>query len=281
MRILITGAQGQLGSELRERLGTLAHLQSTFVSRKELDLSSEDSIEKFFASESPFDLIINCAAYTAVDKAESDSQTAYRINHWAVEQLAKIARKQDATLMHISTDYVFDGAANRPYGEDGHCNPISVYGKSKVAGEKALVESGAKYIIIRTAWLYSLKYGSNFVQTMKNLTANKDAINVVYDQVGCPTNAACLAEAIVHIIESNQTQKTGIYHYSCEGVCSWYDFAIAIRNLYGNKCQINPCLSDQFPSPVKRPAYSVFNKSKFRQTFGIEIPHWQEALCSK
>jgi dTDP-4-dehydrorhamnose reductase len=223
------------------------------------------------------DIIANCATYTNVDKAESDYDTANLINNTAAGNLAAAMKEVGGTLIHISTDYVFQGDRNTPCQEDWATKPLGVYGKTKLAGEKAIEATGCNHIIIRTAWLYS-QWGKNFVKTMQSLTASHDTLKVVFDQVGTPTFAGDLADVIDHIINSGQTDKTGIYHFSNEGVCSWYDFAKMICKLSGNTCDITPCYSEEFPSPVKRPHFSVLDKKKIRNTFGIKVPYWTDSL---
>ena len=228
------------------------------------------------------EIIVNCAAYTNVDRAESDFDTANLINNTAAGNLATAKKEVEGTLIHVSTDYVFQGDRNIPCREDWPTNPLGVYGKTKLAGEKAIEATGCQHIILRTAWLYS-QWGKNFVKTMQSLTASKDSLKVVFDQVGTPTFAGDLADAIAHIINTRQLDKTGIYHFSNEGVCSWFDFAKIICELSGNTCDIQPCYSEEFPSPVKRPHFSVLDKSKLKSTFGIRVPYWTDSLkkCTK
>ena len=234
---------------------------------------------------SRMDVIVNCAAYTDVDRAEEDYAAADIVNHKAVGNLAGAAAEYGALLMHVSTDYVFGGDASVPYLEDSPVAPTGVYGVTKLDGERAVLESGCRHMIFRTAWLYS-PYGKNFVKTIRRLVSEKDSINVVFDQVGTPTCAGDLAALIYMIIEKGMLDRTGIYHFSNEGVCSWYDFAIAIRDLSGygqdgpagHFCRISPCHSDEFPSKVKRPHYSVLDKTRVKSVFGVEIPHWMDSL---
>ena len=273
--ILVTGANGQLGSEIKVLSSQKSNYFFTDVT--ELDITDLEKVRDL-VNRNRVEVIINCAAYTNVDKAEDDKATANLINHQAVRNLAVVCKEVGATFVHISTDYVFDGTKNTPYTEEDATLPQGVYAKSKLAGEQAVVNSGCDYVIIRTSWMYS-SFGTNFAKTMRRLTAEKDTLNVVFDQVGTPTYAADLAKTIVEIIEKGQYKgNAGIYHFSNEGVCSWYDFAIEIRNLSGNVCDIKPCHSDEFPSKVKRPNYSVLDKTKIKKTFGIEIPYWKEAL---
>ena len=275
-KILVTGANGQLGSELRV-LSVNSNHEFLFTDVAELDITNREAVDNY-VSEHGTDIIVNCAAYTNVDKAEDDTEMADNINHLAVKNLAEVSAKYKLILIHISTDYVFDGSKNTPYLETDPTAPFGVYGRTKLAGEKAVTDSGCDYLIIRTSWLYS-SFGNNFVKTIRRLTAEKDSLKVVFDQVGTPTYAADLASAILEIIETGKYKSnSGIYHFSNEGVCSWYDFAIEIRNLSGNLCDIQPCHSDEFPSKVKRPNFSVLDKTKIKETFGLKIPYWKDAL---
>lgn len=279
MNILVTGANGQLGHEM-QRVAKSSNHNYIFTDVAEgyekLDITNLEDIRNM-VKKNDVDIIVNCAAYTNVDKAESDYDTANLINNTAAGNLATAMKEVGGTLIHISTDYVFQGDRNTPCQEDWATNPLGVYGKTKLAGEKAIEATGCNHIIIRTAWLYS-QWGKNFVKTMQSLTASHDTLKVVFDQVGTPTFAGDLADVIAHIINSGQTDKTGIYHFSNEGVCSWYDFAKLICKLSGNTCDINPCYSEEFPSPVKRPHFSVLDKKKIRDTFGIKVPYWTDSL---
>lgn len=279
MNILVTGANGQLGHEM-QRVAKSSNHNYIFTDVAEgyekLDITNLEDIRET-VKKNNVDIIVNCAAYTNVDKAESDYDTANLINNTAAGNLATAMKEVGGTLIHISTDYVFQGDRNTPCQEDWATNPLGVYGKTKLAGEKAIEATGCNHIIIRTAWLYS-QWGKNFVKTMQSLTASHDTLKVVFDQVGTPTFAGDLADVIDHIINSGQTEKTGIYHFSNEGVCSWYDFAKLICKLSGNTCDINPCYSEEFPSPVKRPHFSVLDKKKIRDTFGIKVPYWTDSL---
>lgn len=276
MNILVTGANGQLGNEIRRRsVGCNHHF--TFTDVAELDITDAAAVLEM-ASNTKAEFIINCAAYTNVDKAEDDEQTAHLINCTATANLAAAAKQVGATLIHVSTDYVFDGCGCTPYTEDAAVAPTGAYGRTKLAGEQAVAESGCKHIIIRTAWLYS-PFGRNFVKTMRTLTAEREHLQVVFDQVGSPTYAGDLADAILHIVEGGTHEAYGTYHYSNEGVCSWYDFAKEICEMSGNVCDIRPCHSNEFPSKVARPHYSVLDKTKIKTTFGISIPHWKESLA--
>lgn len=286
MNILVTGANGQLGNEIRI---VAKHSHDTYIYTDVvevegvetilLDITSLDAVRKM-VQENDVKCIINCAAYTNVDKAETDEDFCRLLNATAVENLAIAMKEVDGLLVHVSTDYVFGGDPyNTPCKEDQKGTPTGVYGKTKLQGEQKILASGCKYLIIRTAWLYS-EFGKNFVKTMLSLTGNKPQLQVVFDQVGTPTYAYDLALAIYEIItERKYENNNGVYHYSNEGICSWYDFAKVIAELAGNTgCDIQPCHSDEFPSPVKRPAYSVLDKTKIKETFGVKIPYWTEAL---
>lgn len=275
-RILVTGANGQLGSEMR-RLGEISPNEYIFTDVAELDITDKDAVIAF-TQQNNINVIVNCAAYTNVDKAEDDEATAELINATAVRNLAEAAKSVDATLFHVSTDYVFGSEGNTPRTEDMPLNPLGAYGRTKLHGEQAIAEVGAKAIIIRTAWLYS-EYGNNFLKTMLRLTKEKETLNVVFDQVGTPTYAGDLAMTIFSIIEGDYYKgNEGVYHFSNEGVCSWYDFAQEISTAMGHKCQISPCHSNEFPSKVTRPPYSVLDKTKIKRTFGVDIPHWRESM---
>lgn len=279
MNILITGANGQLGHEM-QRVAKESNDNYIFTDVAEgyenLDITDLEAIRKMVKANN-IEIIVNCAAYTNVDRAESDFDTANLINNTAAGNLATAMKEVEGTLIHVSTDYVFQGDRNIPCREDWPTNPLGVYGKTKLAGEKAIEATGCQHIILRTAWLYS-QWGKNFVKTMQSLTASKDSLKVVFDQVGTPTFAGDLADAIAHIIYTRQLDKTGIYHFSNEGVCSWFDFAKIICELSGNTCDIQPCYSEEFPSPVKRPHFSVLDKSKLKSTFGIRVPYWTDSL---
>ncbi len=273
--ILVTGANGQLGNEM-QRVAKSSTDRYIFTDVAELDITDYDAIYNMVSSEK-VDVIVNCAAYTAVDKAEDDEAFANLLNNTAAGYLAKAAASVNATLIHISTDYVFDGSAHIPYTEDQPTKPIGVYGVTKQAGEQAVATSGCNYIIIRTSWLYS-QWGGNFVKTMQRLTAERDTLSVIFDQVGTPTHAGDLADTIGAIINTDQLDKSGTYHFSNEGVCSWFDFAQAIAEKSGNVCKIAPIHSYEFPAKVTRPFYSVLDKTKIKETFGIEIPYWTVSL---
>ena len=276
MNILVTGANGQLGRHMRLLAPGSAHTW-LFTDVEELDITSREAVTEF-VKENGINIIVNCAAYTNVDKAESDEATAMRINGDAVGYMAEALNDAGGTLIHFSTDYVFGGTMyNTPCSEDMEANPTGAYGRTKLAGEKAAER--CHHLIFRTSWLYS-EYGKNFLLTMLRLTAEKEQLSVVFDQVGTPTYAGDLAKAVFRIIESGEYLKhEGIYNYANEGVCSWYDFTKEIARQAGQTtCKIMPCHSNEYPSPVKRPAYSVLDKTKFKETFQQEIPYWTEAL---
>ena len=277
MNILVTGANGQLGCEMR-RLGAVSPNNYIFTDVAELDITDAGAVMQM-AKQHSIAAIVNCAAYTNVDKAESDEATAELINATAVANLAAAMKEVGGTLFHVSTDYVFGSEGNTPRTEDMPLNPLGVYGRTKLHGEQAIAESGCRALIFRTAWLYS-EFGNNFLKTMLRLTAEREQLNVVFDQVGTPTYAGDLALAIFSIIEAGvYAGNEGIYHFSNEGVCSWYDFAVEIAAVAGNTdCRINPCHSSEFPSPVTRPPYSVLDKTKIKNTFDIDIPHWRESM---
>lgn len=277
MNILVTGANGQLGCEMR-RLGAVSPNNYIFTDVAELDITNADAV-MYVAKHYSIDAIVNCAAYTNVDKAESDEAMAELINATAVGNLARAMKEVGGTLFHVSTDYVFGSEGNTPRTEDMPLNPLGVYGRTKLKGEEAILASGCKALIFRTAWLYS-EFGNNFLKTMMRLTAEREQVNVVFDQVGTPTYAGDLALAIFSIIEAGVYEgNEGVYHFSNEGVCSWYDFAVEIAAVAGNTgCRVNPCHSSEFPSPVTRPSYSVLDKTKIKNTFDIDIPHWRESM---
>jgi len=293
MRILVTGKNGQLGRSIQKIINEQGNSPRSnneqqvndfiFVGREELDLSSENNINLYFNNNDKFDIIINCAAYTAVDKAEEELELANQVNHLAVKQLAQIAKNQQAKLIHISTDYVFDGESDKPYTETDKTSPINVYGKTKLAGEKVLQEvMPTNATIIRTSWVYS-EFGNNFVKTMLRLGKERDQISVVSDQIGSLTYATDLAEVILTIINSKDyrnkgRQSTEIYHYSNEDKISWYDFAKEIFKMAKIDCKVNPIATDQYPTPAKRPRCTFMNKDKIIETFGVNIPDWKESL---
>jgi len=282
MRILVTGKNGQLGKSIHKVIDNNKQGDNfVFVGREELDLSNENNIARYFEN-NVFDLIINCAAYTQVDKAEQEVELANQINHLAVKQLANIANKQQARLIHISTDYVFDGESNKPYIETDKTNPINVYGKTKLAGEKALQETmQTNAIIIRTSWVYS-EYDNNFVKTMLRLGKQRDELSVVSDQIGSPTYATDLANAILDIVQ-NKTfkeagQKTQVFHYSNEGEISWHEFAKEIFKIAKIDCKANPIVTEQYPAPARRPENTLMDKGRIVEEFSVNIPDWIASL---
>jgi dTDP-4-dehydrorhamnose reductase len=279
MNILITGAYGQLGQELKQRTSETEndHDSFFFTDKETLDITLPEHLITFIERHR-IDTIVNCAAFTDVDGAESNPEAAWLINDRAVENLARMAVNYNLRLIHVSTDYVFDGTHYKPYQESDQPSPQGVYGQSKWAGEQKIIENKAG-MIIRTAWLYS-PYGKNFVKTIARLVTEKDALRVVYDQIGNPTHAGDLADAILHILEATRNQKMleGVYHFANEGVCSWYDFAMEIARLRGSSCAIEPIESKDYPTPAPRPHYSVFNKQKIKEHFNLSIPWWRDSL---
>ena len=265
---LVTGCKGQLGTALQ----TLLKDNAVYIDRDELDLTDEEAVKNYLSSHS-FERIINCAAYTAVDRAEGDAENAHKVNALAPLYLAKYGKH----IVHISTDYVFDGTNHKPYTEEDKTNPVSVYGKTKREGEINVLENAESAIVIRTAWLYS-PHGGNFVKTMRKLGEQKESLNVVFDQIGTPTNAYDLAEAIVAALPQIKSNEKEIYHFTDEGVCSWYDFATEIMAQSKLSCKVYPIESKDYPTPAARPHYSVLNKAKIKQRFNINIPHWKEGL---
>lgn len=278
MNILVTGANGQLGTCLRNSSAGSAD-NYIFTDVTELDITDAEAVSRMVKN-NDINLIVNCAAYTNVDKAEDDADFAELLNAKAVRNLAEAMKAADGTLIHISTDYVFGKEPyNIPCREDQRVTPTGVYGETKLHGEQAIAQSGVKALIFRTAWLYS-EYGKNFVKTMLGLTSSKPELKVVFDQVGTPTYAQDLADVIYNLVEYRTYEgNEGIYHYSNEGVCSWYDFTKMIAEIAGNTdCDIQPCHSDEFPSKVRRPSYSVLDKTKIKDTFKIRIPYWTDSL---
>lgn len=278
MNILVTGANGQLGNEMRV-VSKGSKDNYIFTDVAELDITDAEAVSKM-VKENDINAIVNCAAYTNVDMAESDVVLAEKLNALAVANLAKAIKANDGILIHISTDYVFGGSkGNTPRTEEEPVNPTGVYGLTKLHGEEMIKDSGCKAIILRTAWLYS-EFGKNFVMTMLNLSSTKPELKVVFDQCGTPTYALDLADAIFDILENRKyVGNEGTYHFSNEGVCSWFDFTKMIAEYAGNvNCDIQPCHSDEFPSPVVRPSYSVLDKTKYKQTFGRRVPYWTDSL---
>lgn len=293
--ILVTGRKGQLGSEIQELVGSSLYANKYplnrfyFTDRAELDITNRDSIQKF-CFQNKIEVIINCAAYTAVDKAEEDVINADKVNHLAVKYLAEIAKENNIKLIHISTDYIFDGHNHKPYKEDDVANPLNVYGKSKLLAEEAIKTVNPKgAVIIRTSWVYST-FGNNFVKTMLKLSKERDEINVICDQVGTPTSATDLADILLHILNPEGitpkvlndqeilNENVTIYNFSNEGVCSWYDFAKAIVEISNITCKVNSIETEEFPTPATRPLYTLLNKSKIKKTYNITIPYWRDSL---
>ena len=273
--ILITGSKGQLGNEMQQAAVRYPQFNYIYTDVDELDICDKTALNAFVKANS-VDFIVNCAAYTAVDKAEDDVELCYKINSDAVRNIGEVATSNGIKVVHVSTDYVFDGTNHIPYTENQEVCPATVYGKSKLAGEQALIENCKEVVIIRTAWLYS-SFGNNFVKTMMKLGTERDSLNVIFDQIGSPTYAADLAEAIMKVI-SAENFVPGIYHFSDEGVCSWYDFTKTIHKIAGISCNVQPIESKDFPARTPRPHYSVLNKAKIKSTYGITIPHWEESL---
>jgi dTDP-4-dehydrorhamnose reductase len=273
MKILVTGSNGQLGQSFRKISANYEH-EFVFTDVEELDITNEEQIDTYLGNKE-FDCLINCAAYTAVDKAENDYDLALLLNTQAPYLLAKYTKKYKIRFIHISTDYVFDGKSSTPYTPQSVPNPKSVYGNTKLQGEKKILRCNKSANIVRTSWLYS-EFGNNFVKTMIKLGQTKSSINVVYDQIGTPTYATDLAEAIMKMLDRSSLDS--IYHFSNEGVCSWYDFAKKIMELNKLKCKVMPILSKDYPTVAKRPFYSVLDKSDIKESLHIEIPHWEDSL---
>lgn len=276
MKILITGANGQLGTELHEILESEFPGQTLYTDVPELDLTNAKAVDSYVAN-NEITHIVNCAAYTAVDRAEEEKMLCAAVNTDAVKNLAMAADANGAKIIHISTDYVFDGTNHRPYRESDKVNPISQYGTTKRKGETLLLALAPQAIIIRTAWLYSA-HGNNFVKTMLRLAESQPEIKVVCDQIGTPTFARDLARAIVKVLQSHQWVP-GIYHFTNEGAASWYDFAKAIFRIAGKDVKVKPIPTEDYPTPASRPSYSILDRSRIKATYGIEIPHWEEALA--
>jgi len=280
MNIIVTGAYGQLGSELKELEMEFTDYHFYFTDVDSLDITNENAVAGFFNEKQP-DFVINCAAYTAVDKAEIDQAISEKVNAIAPKILGKVSKNVGAKLIHVSTDYVFSGDANQPYSETDLVEPQGVYGKTKLQGEINCLNENPDSVVIRTSWLYS-EFGNNFVKTMLRIGKERGELNVVFDQVGTPTYAADLAKTIISIIQKTKENPAnfipGIYHYSNEGVISWFDFAKAIFEIKKMECLVHPVLSDAFPTPAKRPHYSVLNKTKIKSNYKIEIPYWKDSL---
>jgi dTDP-4-dehydrorhamnose reductase len=281
MVILVTGASGQLGQSIQFIASNYADCEFIFASSQDLDITNQDRVNNFFDT-NKINFCINAAAYTAVDKAESETEKAEAINVVGPKNLAIACKKNNAKLIHISTDFVFDGASNKPYSETDETNPLNIYGKTKLDGEQAVRDNIDEYFIIRTSWVYS-QFGNNFMKTMLRLASERDSLSIVSDQIGSPTNAVDLAKAIMQIVchtERSRSANTqyGIYNFSNEGIASWYDFAVEIFKINNVVIDVNPIPTEAFPTPAKRPKYSLLDKSKIKNTFGIEIKTWQESL---
>jgi dTDP-4-dehydrorhamnose reductase len=279
-QVLVIAADGQLGSLIRERSEKVDGIGFSYTTLNDLDVTNKVALEEVFFSKK-WDLVINCSAYTSVDAAEDNLALAYAINRDAVSEIGRLSAEIGARVIHVSTDYVFDGSACRPYSEEDTPNPVSVYGQSKLEGEQLLIEHNPSSIIVRTSWLYS-ELPNNFYQTMCRLGAERDELSVVFDQVGTPTYGGDLADAILAIVlkvlSDEKLFVPGVYHYSNEGVTSWFDFALSIFEFAGINCRVRPVTSDLFPTKASRPAYSVLNKRLIKETFDLEIPHWRVSL---
>lgn len=273
--ILITGSHGQLGNEMQQAARNYPAFNYLYTDVEDLDICDKGALNAFVKA-NRVNIIVNCAAYTAVDKAEDDVELCYKINADAVRNIGEVAKENGLKVVHVSTDYVFDGTNYMPYTEEQTVCPSSVYGKSKLAGEQALFESCDQAVILRTAWLYS-SFGNNFVKTMMKLGSERDSLNVIFDQIGTPTYAADLADTILKLL-SSETFFPGIYHFSDEGVCSWYDFTKSIHRIAGITCDVHPIETRDYPTRTPRPHYSVLNKAKIKSIYGISIPHWEESL---
>ena len=276
MNVLVTGSNGQLASCIKDHAKQYDGLNFIYTDYEELDICNLNDLEEFFKTNQKIDYCINCAAYTAVDKAESEVEKAFEINATGPKNLAQVCSEFDTILIQISTDFVFDGEKTEPYTETDVAKPISVYGASKLEGEEEIKKTLETYFILRTSWLYS-EYGTNFMKTMLKLAETRDEISVVSDQIGTPTYAGDLADVILKIITSN-TKSFGLYHYSNEGVASWYDFAKAIFEASNIEIKLNPIKTSAYPTPAKRPLFSVMEKTKIKETLNIEIPFWRESL---
>lgn len=278
MRILVTGANGQLGSTFRAITSEYPNHDLHFFGSKELDITNSSSVKDAFDSVQP-EMVVNCAAYTAVDQAEDEPEKAFAVNAEGVKHLVEACKLKNAALIHISTDYVFDGTNHRPYVETDPVNPIGVYGKSKRAGEEVVLDSNISAIIVRTSWVYS-EFGNNFVKTMVRLGRERNELNVIFDQVGSPTNTYDLARVILSMIVQNEKWqgKQEVFHYSNEGVCSWYDFALAIFEISGIECEVNPILTKEYPTKAVRPHYSVLDKTGIKQVYNIQISNWRNSF---
>lgn len=278
-KVLVTGGNGQLGSEIKDLEKNYPKYCFYFTDIQELDITNQQSV-KVFIEKNKIEIIINCAAYTSVDKAESEFEINNQINHLAVNNFAKIAKEKNLKMIHISTDYVFDGQNYKPYVESDTVNPQSVYGETKLAGENSMLKINPQNsIIIRTSWVYS-SYGNNFVKTMLRLGSEREELSVIFDQVGTPTYARDLAIVILEVLPQLDNNEVEVFHFSNEGVCSWYDFAKAIFEIKDLPVKVNPIQTFQYPTPAKRPFYSVLNKSKIKDKYKVDIPYWKESLTN-
>ncbi|MCR9172293.1 MAG: dTDP-4-dehydrorhamnose reductase [bacterium] len=275
MNILVTGRDGQLGSELQVLSRSSEH-KFLFVGSKDGDITNKNLIQEL-VSKNAIDLVINCAAYTAVDKAETEKETAFRVNRDGVQNLVDVCQNSGCRLIHISTDYVFPGNGTSPYKTDDPVAPLGVYGASKLAGEETIIQSGVEALIIRTSWVFS-SFGKNFVKTMLHLGKERDSLNVVNDQQGCPTYAKDLAEAILQLVDNSWNPKKKVFHFSNSGETTWFDFAMEIMKITDSKCKIHPVPSSEFPTPAQRPSYSVMDTSDLENDFGIAARNWKSAL---
>jgi len=278
-KIIVTGANGQLGTCIKSAVSESKSENFIFTDVDELDITNKEKTKQFFKENKP-DYVINCAAFTAVDQAETEREKAWEVNVEAVQNLVSACQQYNSAFIHISTDYVFDGMNYFPFREDNPACPLSFYGETKFEAENVALHYD-KTLVVRTSWLYS-EFGHNFLKSILRLTAEKDSLNVVFDQIGSPTYARDLAGAILHIIDVSMADKKnwepGVFHYSNEGVCSWYDFALEIAEQSGNSCRINPIETKDYPTPARRPFYSVLNKGKIKETYKLEIPHWKHSL---
>lgn len=276
VKVLVTGAGGQLGFALRDLAADYPNLEFRFLSREDLSITDQAALRHFFSEYKP-DWCVNTAAYTLVDRAETEKEQSLKVNAEAVGKLARICNEFETSLIHISTDYVFNGHGTKPYVETDTVDPVNAYGAAKAEGEKQALEAGGQVYIIRTSWLYG-RQGNNFVKTMRRLMAEKESIGVVNDQIGCPTNAADLAGAVVKIISSSPRVPTGIYHYSNSGQATWFDFAVAIKEFIKSDCEVRSITTKDFPTPAKRPAYSLMDTSKISDALKMKPPHWKDSL---
>jgi dTDP-4-dehydrorhamnose reductase len=274
--ILVTGANGQLGKELQVIAGAYPDYTFLFTDKEQLPIDNIEILRSYFSAQ-PINYCINCAAYTAVDKAETETENAFAINATAVGNIAAICKEFNTQLIHISTDYVFDGTSKQPYKETDTTSPLNIYGQSKLKGEELALQNNPSTIIIRTSWVFS-SFGNNFVKTMLRLMKERESINVVDDQLGCPTYAADLAGAIMQVVKSKLVFKDQIFNYCNEGIINWYEFAVAIKELTQSNCIVNPIPTTQYPTPARRAAYTALDTTLIKNTFGLQIPEWKDSL---